>query len=73
LAQNNKEWADYFVHLVKKRPHQAARRPILYTKREAAGGGVVSGARRRDVFVMLSDKQIQDRSTLAISVRIHCK
>ncbi|EEX72176.1 hypothetical protein GCWU000325_00637 [Alloprevotella tannerae ATCC 51259] len=61
------------MHLVKKRPHQAARRPILYAKREAAGGGVVSGARRRAVFVMLSDKQTQDRSTLAISVRIHCK
>lgn len=73
MAQNNKEWADYFVHLVKKRPHQAARRPILYAKREAAGGGGVSGARRRAVFVMLSDKQKPNRSILTISVRIRCK
>jgi hypothetical protein len=68
LAQNNKEWADYFVHLVKKRPHQAARRPILYAKREAAGGGGVSGTRRRAVFVMLSDKQKQSRSIMTIGI-----
>ncbi len=56
------------MHLVKKRPRQAARRPILYAKREAAGGGGVSGARRRAVFVMLSDKQKQSRSIMIVGM-----